>query len=86
VSVRSMLVGSIRVYQRFLSPFLPAACRFYPSCSQYAIDAVDLHGPARGSWLAATRLLRCQPFCRGGFDPVPGVTEPESHRRSCRAR
>ncbi|HXV75553.1 MAG TPA: membrane protein insertion efficiency factor YidD [Candidatus Polarisedimenticolaceae bacterium] len=78
---RSLLVALLRVYQRIVSPFLPRACRFYPSCSQYAIEAIDLHGAARGSWLAVKRLARCQPFSRGGFDPVPG-----EGRRSCCAR
>lgn len=61
----------IRGYQRFVSPLLPARCRFYPSCSQYALEAVGRHGLIRGSWLAARRLLRCHPFHPGGFDPVP---------------
>jgi putative membrane protein insertion efficiency factor len=61
----------IRGYQRFVSPALPPACRFTPSCSQYALDAVTRYGVARGGWLAVRRLARCHPFHRGGFDPVP---------------
>ena len=60
----------IRLYQRFLSPLLAPACRYTPTCSHYAAEAIDLHG-ARGVVLAAWRLLRCHPFSRGGFDPVP---------------
>src|SRR3954464_13583309 len=61
----------IRGYQLFLSPLLPPSCRFTPSCSQYALEAVPRHGALRGSWLAARRLARCHPFHPGGFDPVP---------------
>jgi putative membrane protein insertion efficiency factor len=68
---RRTLVGLIRGYQKFISPGLPPACRFYPSCSQYAIEAIARHGALRGSWLAARRLARCHPFHPGGVDPVP---------------
>lgn len=61
----------VRAYQAVLSPFLGGACRFSPSCSHYAVEAVERHGARRGTWLALRRLLRCQPFCAGGFDPVP---------------
>ena len=61
----------LRCYQRVISPMLPHACRFVPTCSQYAIEAVECHGIVRGSLLAAARLLRCHPFARAGFDPVP---------------
>lgn len=70
-----VLIGAIRAYQRFLSPVLVAMfgaqCRFYPSCSQYAVEAIERHGVFRGCGLAAWRILRCQPFCAGGHDPVP---------------
>ena len=69
--MRGMLAGLIRLYQRFLSPALPPSCRFHPSCSQYALEAVTRYGALRGSWLAARRLARCHPFHPGGFDPVP---------------
>ena len=65
------LVFLIRVYQRFISPFLPPSCRFYPSCSAYAVEALTVHGALRGSWLALRRLLRCGPWHPGGLDPVP---------------
>ena len=61
----------LRCYKRFVSPMLPHACRFVPTCSEYAMEAVELHGALRGSWLAAGRLARCHPFARAGFDPVP---------------
>jgi hypothetical protein len=69
------------VYRKFVSPALPPACRYYPSCSQYAEEAVRLHGPLRGPWLAARRLLRCHPWAPGGLDPVPGGSAPEADTR-----
>ncbi len=65
------LLATLRVYQRVLSPLMPAACRFYPSCSHYAYEAMEVYGTRRGAWLAFQRLLRCQPFSQGGLDPVP---------------
>lgn len=67
----SMLLGMIRGYQRFVSPMLGPRCRFYPSCSHYAGDALRHHGLFRGAGLAAWRILRCHPFHPGGHDPVP---------------
>lgn len=61
----------IKGYQRFVSPFTPPACRFYPSCSTYAADALARHGPWKGGCLAVRRLLRCHPLHPGGYDPVP---------------
>jgi len=69
--MKRALLLTIRLYQRLLSPLLLPACRYVPTCSEYAHDAVDLHGSARGAMLAAWRLLRCHPFSRGGYDPVP---------------
>lgn len=66
-----LLVLAITGYQRYLSPALGQHCRFAPSCSSYAVQAVTEHGAARGSWLAARRLLRCHPWNPGGHDPVP---------------
>lgn len=68
---RSALLALIWLYQRLLSPLSAGSCRFEPSCSEYARQAVLLHGPARGSLLALWRVLRCQPLCRSGYDPVP---------------
>jgi putative membrane protein insertion efficiency factor len=68
---RRCLAGLIRGYQIVLSPLLPPSCRFYPSCSQYALEAVNRHGAMKGTWLAARRLARCHPFNPGGYDPVP---------------
>ncbi len=63
----------IRAYQAGLSPLLPASCRFTPTCSEYARQAVELHGAAKGSWLAVKRIGRCHPFGGQGHDPVPGA-------------
>lgn len=61
----------IRVYRFAISPLFPRACRFEPTCSRYALDALERYGALRGSWLTLRRLARCHPFTRGGFDPVP---------------
>jgi len=68
---RRVLAGLVRGYQLAISPMLPPSCRFTPSCSQYALEAITRHGAVKGSWLAARRLIRCHPFHPGGFDPVP---------------
>jgi putative membrane protein insertion efficiency factor len=68
--MREILVLPIRGYQRFLSPALPRSCRYHPSCSQYAIDALRSYGVFRGSVLAVWRIMRCNPFSDGGYDPV----------------
>lgn len=69
--MRSALVLFIRGYQLWISPLLPASCRYYPTCSSYAIEAIEKHGAASGTWLAVRRIARCHPFRPGGFDPVP---------------
>lgn len=68
LAIRAM----IRAYQLLLAPVLPPACRYYPSCSHYAMEAVERHGPWRGSWLGLRRVLRCHPWGGAGYDPVPG--------------
>jgi hypothetical protein len=70
-ALTALLLGLIRTYQLALSPLFAGACRFTPSCSTYAAEAVRRHGPWRGSWLTVRRLARCQPFTSGGHDPVP---------------
>ena len=65
------LLGLVRFYRMFFKAWLGSACRFEPSCSAYALQALGQHGAARGGWLTATRLLRCHPYCAGGCDPVP---------------
>ncbi|HEY3262080.1 MAG TPA: membrane protein insertion efficiency factor YidD [Pseudonocardiaceae bacterium] len=70
-----LLVAVLRGYQRFVSPLIPPSCRFQPSCSAYAIEALQVHGPLRGSWLTVRRLLRCAPWHPGGYDPVPPPAE-----------
>jgi uncharacterized protein len=67
-----VLIVPIIGYQRLISPLIPPRCRFYPSCSQYALESLRVHGAARGLWLTVRRLARCHPFNPGGYDPVPG--------------
>src|SRR4030081_672775 len=81
LAARGLLVG-IRVYQVFFSAWMPSACKFYPSCSEYAANAVQLHGARHGSWLALRRLARCHPFTRGGVDLVPDAAENPRDRNS----
>lgn len=69
--MRSLAIGALRLYKRLISPALPPACRFAPTCSEYAAEAIEKHGVLRGGMLAARRLLRCGPWHPGGFDPVP---------------
>lgn len=69
--MRRFLILGVRAYQVGLGPLLPASCRYYLTCSAYAIEALERHGALRGSWLAVRRILRCHPFRPGGFDPVP---------------
>jgi putative membrane protein insertion efficiency factor len=69
--MRKVIVACIRGYQQWISPWLGRHCRFEPSCSQYALEAVQMHGVFIGGGYAVWRLLRCQPLCKGGYDPVP---------------
>jgi putative membrane protein insertion efficiency factor len=61
----------IRFYQKFISPLFPSCCRFYPTCSNYALEALKKYGPVKGGWLSIKRILRCNPYNIGGYDPVP---------------
>jgi putative membrane protein insertion efficiency factor len=69
--MKKILKFFIKLYRKFISPILPQSCRFTPSCSEYAIEAIERFGAIRGTILASYRILRCNPFCRGGYDPVP---------------
>ncbi len=69
--MKKLLILPIRFYQLYVSPMLPPACRFTPTCSQYAIEAIQKHGALKGLWLALRRLLRCHPWGGSGYDPVP---------------
>ena len=70
-TARTLALGAIRFYQRFISRGLPSSCRFHPTCSQYTYEAIEKYGTLKGSWLGAKRIARCQPWNKGGFDPVP---------------
>jgi putative membrane protein insertion efficiency factor len=69
--ITRVLMAAVAGYRRFISPLLPPRCRFEPSCSAYALEALRVHGAARGLWLAMARIARCHPFHPGGYDPVP---------------
>ena len=69
--LKRLALAAIHGYQRFISPLLPDACIYIPTCSQYAVEAIEKYGVVKGCWLAAKRILRCNPFHSGGYDPVP---------------
>jgi len=69
--MKYLLMAPIKVYQLFVSPWMPPACRYQPTCSHYAMEALRKHGAIKGAWLAVRRILRCAPWGRSGFDPVP---------------
>lgn len=69
--LRALLIGIIRFYQRYISIWTPPSCRFQPTCSQYGLEAITVHGPIKGSWLTTRRVCSCHPFHPGGYDPVP---------------
>ncbi len=73
--MKVIALALIRFYKRFISPALPSACRFYPTCSVYTYEAIERYGFLRGSWLGMKRISRCHPFNPGGYDPVPELEE-----------
>ena len=77
--IKTLLIAPIRFYQYVLSPWVGRSCRFTPTCSQYAIEAIETHGALKGLWLATRRIARCQPWCQGGYDPVPQPEHPHRH-------
>jgi hypothetical protein len=66
-----LALGAIRLYKKFISPLLPSACIYEPTCSQYTYEAIQIHGVIRGTWMGMRRIARCHPFSAGGYDPVP---------------
>lgn len=82
MAAREVCVAPIRFYRLFISPLLPPACRFYPTCSAYALEAILRHGPIKGGWLAFKRLCRCHPWGGSGYDPVPDSTKKNGISRS----
>ena len=69
--MKTVFLLLIRFYQKWISPALPPTCRFYPTCSNYGLEAIEKHGAFKGGWLTITRILKCHPFHPGGIDPVP---------------
>jgi len=69
--IKAVIIAVIRFYRRYISPFLGPRCRFYPTCSAYTLEAVNRYGAVKGVWMGTKRLVRCNPFSRGGYDPVP---------------
>jgi putative membrane protein insertion efficiency factor len=81
---RALCLALIRIYQLLVSPFLAKSCRFLPTCSEYAAEAIDGHGVLRGGWLAGRRLVRCHPWGGSGYDPVPPLRKRGVHLRQAR--
>ena len=77
--MKRILLALLRFYKRYISPLLPDACIYTPPCSEYAMEAIQKHGVIKGTGLAIWRILRCNPFAKGGYDPVP---EPKKHKES----
>jgi uncharacterized protein len=75
--IKKLFIRLIKFYQRFISPLTPPTCRFYPTCSQYGLEAITRYGALKGGWLTVKRIVKCQPFHPGGFDPVPARNQGE---------
>ena len=73
--MKTLIIWLIEGYRRYISPLFPPSCRFQPTCSQYALEAIATYGTIKGGWLAITRILRCHPFHPGGYDPVPPINK-----------
>ena len=69
--LKRMMLNMVRFYRSHISPMRPPCCRYTPTCSQYALEAIEIHGALKGGWLSLCRILRCHPFHKGGYDPVP---------------
>jgi putative membrane protein insertion efficiency factor len=83
--VKYVLIGLLKAYRFAISPLYGQVCRYHPSCSAYALEAVTVHGSIKGTWLAVRRVARCNPWSRGGFDPVPVKAGQKASRRATRA-
>ena len=83
--MKYVLIGLLKAYRFAISPLFGQVCRYHPSCSAYALEAVTVHGSIKGTWLAVRRVARCNPWSRGGFDPVPVKAGPKASRRATRA-
>jgi len=79
--IQKICLGMIKGYRYVISPLLPQSCRFTPTCSRYAMQAIEAHGTLRGGFLSFWRILRCHPFCQGGYDPVPPAASCEKRRK-----
>lgn len=77
--MKKVILAFIRFYRRHISPHLPPMCRYYPTCSCYAIEAIETHGALKGTALSIWRILRCNPFSAGGYDPVPPKKDSHNH-------
>lgn len=78
--MKKLLIALLKSYKRHISPYLGAACKYVPTCSEYAMEAIETHGVIQGLWLTVKRLLRCNPFAKGGYDPVPPVGRTKNRK------
>ena len=80
--LKKLFLSIIRIYQRFISPMTPPTCRFYPTCSEYTKEAIEVYGAFKGGYMGVKRILKCHPFHEGGFDPVPLKKDKYTHHHS----